>query len=217
MLTGDDVSECGVPVPVVSRDGRRDGAGARRPHLVHRRAGLRDLGRPPTASSRSTTRCVDAGADLGLRHFGARALNSLRLEKSFGNWAREYRPIYTPAEAGLDRFVDVGEGGLHRPRRACCATARGATGAPARHVRRRRGRRRRDRRRAGVARRQGRRLDHLGRLRALRRKVDRARLRAGGARAARSRLRDRDPRRAPSGSVVTQPLHDPTGERMRRS
>ena len=50
---------------------------------------------------------VAAGADLGLRHFGARALNSLRLEKSFGNWAREYRPIYTPAEAGLDRFVDV--------------------------------------------------------------------------------------------------------------
>ena len=48
-----------------------------------------------------------AGADLGLRHFGARALNSLRLEKSFGNWAREYRPIYTPAEAGLERFVDV--------------------------------------------------------------------------------------------------------------
>jgi dimethylglycine dehydrogenase len=48
-----------------------------------------------------------AGTDLGLTHFGARALNSLRLEKSFGNWAREYRPIYTPAEAGLDRFVDV--------------------------------------------------------------------------------------------------------------
>ena len=48
-----------------------------------------------------------AGADLGLRHFGARTLNSLRLEKSFGNWAREYRPVYTPAEAGLDRFVDV--------------------------------------------------------------------------------------------------------------
>ena len=49
---------------------------------------------------------VEAGADLGLRHFGARALHSLRLEKSFGNWAREYRPIYTPAEAGLGRFVD---------------------------------------------------------------------------------------------------------------
>jgi dimethylglycine dehydrogenase len=48
-----------------------------------------------------------AGNDLGLKHFGARALHSLRLEKSFGNWAREFRPIYTPAEAGLDRFVDL--------------------------------------------------------------------------------------------------------------
>ena len=50
---------------------------------------------------------VAAGDDFGLQHFGARALQSLRLEKSFGNWAREYRPIYTPAEAGLERFVDV--------------------------------------------------------------------------------------------------------------
>jgi len=50
---------------------------------------------------------VSAGVDLGLRHFGARTLNSLRLEKSFGNWAREYRPIYTPAEACLDRFVAI--------------------------------------------------------------------------------------------------------------
>jgi dimethylglycine dehydrogenase len=50
---------------------------------------------------------VSAGADLGLAHFGARALNSLRLEKSFGNWAREYRPLYTPREAGLDRFVAI--------------------------------------------------------------------------------------------------------------
>jgi dimethylglycine dehydrogenase len=48
---------------------------------------------------------VEAGADLGLRHFGARALNSLRLEKGFGSWAREYRPVYGPFEAGLDRFV----------------------------------------------------------------------------------------------------------------
>jgi len=51
-----------------------------------------------------------AGEDLGLTPFGARALHSLRLEKSFGTWAREYRPIYTPAEAGLDRFVAVDKG-----------------------------------------------------------------------------------------------------------
>ena len=74
---------------------------------------------------------VDAGADLGLRHFGARALHSLRLEKSFGNWAREYRPIYGPAEAGLDRFVDwtkadfiglpaIVQGRSERPPRRLC-------------------------------------------------------------------------------------------------
>src|SRR5579863_8907396 len=49
----------------------------------------------------------EAGRDLGLRRFGARALNALRLEKSFGTWAREYRPIYGPFEAGLGRFVDL--------------------------------------------------------------------------------------------------------------
>jgi len=46
-----------------------------------------------------------AGADLGIRLFGSRALNSMRLEKAYGSWAREYRPIYSPLEAGLDRFV----------------------------------------------------------------------------------------------------------------
>ncbi len=48
---------------------------------------------------------MDAGRDAGIRHFGARALHSMRLEKSFGTWAREYRPIYGPVEAGLGRFV----------------------------------------------------------------------------------------------------------------
>lgn len=54
---------------------------------------------------------LEAGAPFDLRLFGARALGSLRLEKSFGTWAREYRPIYSPVEAGLARFVgwDKGE------------------------------------------------------------------------------------------------------------
>jgi len=46
-----------------------------------------------------------AGQDLGLTPFGMRAMMSLRLEKSFGSWLREYKPDYTPAETGLDRFV----------------------------------------------------------------------------------------------------------------
>ena len=51
------------------------------------------------------------GAGLGLTPFGMRAMMSLRLEKSFGSWLREYRPDYTAAETGLDRFIvfDKGE------------------------------------------------------------------------------------------------------------
>ena len=53
---------------------------------------------------------TDAGRPHGLRPFGGRALNAMRLEKSFGSWAREYRPIYGPYEAGLGRFVDLAKG-----------------------------------------------------------------------------------------------------------
>jgi dimethylglycine dehydrogenase len=49
---------------------------------------------------------IKAGREYGLKLFGGRALNAMRIEKSFGSWAREYRPIYGPFEAGLDRFVD---------------------------------------------------------------------------------------------------------------
>ncbi len=52
---------------------------------------------------------IGAGGGYGLRLFGGRALNALRIEKSFGSWAREFRPIYGPAEAGLGRFVDFGK------------------------------------------------------------------------------------------------------------
>jgi dimethylglycine dehydrogenase len=55
-------------------------------------------------------RLADAGRPHGLRPFGGRALNAMRLEKSFGSWAREYRPIYGPYEAGLGRFVDLAKG-----------------------------------------------------------------------------------------------------------
>jgi len=73
---------------------------------------------------------VSAGADLGLAHFGARALNSLRLEKSFGNWAREYRPLYTPGEAGLDRFVAIAKPDFV----GCDAVLRDRASGPARRL-----------------------------------------------------------------------------------
>ncbi|MGH8137491.1 MAG: GcvT family protein [Steroidobacteraceae bacterium] len=48
----------------------------------------------------------DAGRDLGLVHFGGRALSSLRLEKGYGSFNKDFRPDYTPGETGLDRFID---------------------------------------------------------------------------------------------------------------
>ncbi|MDW4550345.1 FAD-dependent oxidoreductase [Defluviimonas sp. D31] len=46
-----------------------------------------------------------AGADLGLREVGFNALLSLRLEKSFGIWSREFTQAYTPGETGMDRWI----------------------------------------------------------------------------------------------------------------
>ncbi len=48
----------------------------------------------------------EAGADLGLRWYGARALMSLRLEKSWGAWTLDFTPDFTAAESGLDVFIN---------------------------------------------------------------------------------------------------------------
>ena len=47
----------------------------------------------------------DAGREFDMGLFGFRALITMRLEKSFGTWFREYRPIYTPLEAAMDRSL----------------------------------------------------------------------------------------------------------------
>ncbi len=49
---------------------------------------------------------MKAGADLGIRPFGIRALVSMGMEKSFGIWSREFTPDYTPTMCGFDRFID---------------------------------------------------------------------------------------------------------------
>ena len=46
-----------------------------------------------------------AGEAHGMKPFGMRAMMSLRLEKFFGSWMREFRPDYMPCETGMDRFV----------------------------------------------------------------------------------------------------------------
>jgi dimethylglycine dehydrogenase len=47
----------------------------------------------------------EAGQPHGMALFGFRALITMRLEKHFGTWYREYRPIYTPLEAAMDRYL----------------------------------------------------------------------------------------------------------------
>ncbi len=71
------------------------------------------------------------GADLGLSLFGLTALNSLRLDKSFGSWAREYRPIYDPFEAGLGRFVKLDKDFIGRD---ALAAAAGSADGPERRL-----------------------------------------------------------------------------------
>lgn len=46
-----------------------------------------------------------AGEEFAVREVGYNAMNSLRLEKSFGIWSREFTQGYTPYMTGLDRFV----------------------------------------------------------------------------------------------------------------
>ncbi len=47
----------------------------------------------------------EAGQPLGLAPFGMRAMMSLRLDRFFGSWMREFSPDYSAAETGLDRFI----------------------------------------------------------------------------------------------------------------
>lgn len=49
---------------------------------------------------------MQAGSDLGVKHYGARALMSLRLEKNWGVWTLDFRPDFTPAESGMDIFIN---------------------------------------------------------------------------------------------------------------
>jgi dimethylglycine dehydrogenase len=81
------------------------------PALVGRVTFTGDLGYEMWVKPEFLTRLWDdileAGAEFGIKPFGGRAMRSLSLEKSFGSWATEYRPIYGPFAAGMGRFVDL--------------------------------------------------------------------------------------------------------------
>lgn len=64
---------------------------------------------------------MEVGGPLGLKPFGIRALESLRIEKGWGTWAQEFRPIYDPYEAGMGWTVKLGKEFIGRD--ACAAIA----------------------------------------------------------------------------------------------
>jgi dimethylglycine dehydrogenase len=51
-----------------------------------------------------------AGADLGLRSIGNRALDSLRFEKSYGIWSTEFTQSYSPEMSNLRHHVALDKG-----------------------------------------------------------------------------------------------------------
>ena len=55
-------------------------------------------------------RLMEAGAEFGVKPFGIRAMDSLRLEKSYKLIGRELSIEYAALESGLERFVDLGKG-----------------------------------------------------------------------------------------------------------
>lgn len=57
---------------------------------------------------------LTAGQDLGARPVGSRALMSLRIEKGYGSWSREYSPEYWPQEVGLERLCKLDKDFLNK-------------------------------------------------------------------------------------------------------
>jgi len=53
---------------------------------------------------------MENGKDLGLKPFGIRAMNSLRVEKSYKLVGTELSIEYSPYESGLDRFIHPNKG-----------------------------------------------------------------------------------------------------------
>ncbi|MEO0495815.1 MAG: FAD-dependent oxidoreductase [Pseudomonadota bacterium] len=104
-LTRDDVSAEAFKF----RDVRRMNVGGV-PVLVNRISFSGELGYEiycePAYLLRLAEALEDAGAEMGFRWYGARALLSMRLEKGWGVWTMEYRPDFDVFESGLDWAVN---------------------------------------------------------------------------------------------------------------
>ena len=57
---------------------------------------------------------IEAGKPYGAGPVGSRALMSLRIEKGYGSWSREYSPEYWPQEVGLAGLCKMDKDFLHK-------------------------------------------------------------------------------------------------------
>ena len=156
-----------------------------------------------------------AGREFGIGMVGMRAMESLRIEKSYRMWGSDLTPDYTPFEASLDRFVRmdkgefIGKAALARqlaagvPHRFVTLEVHGVTDAdplgnePLFCAGRARGPR------------------HGRVLRTRAGQESRAGLCRAGARRNRRGDGDRDPRRAPEATVLGESPLDPQNARLR--
>ncbi|MEL7464349.1 MAG: FAD-dependent oxidoreductase [Pseudomonadota bacterium] len=60
------------------------------------------------------TALLEAAKDVGGGPVGGRALGSLRIEKGYGSWGRDYSPEYWAHELGLDFLVKTDKDFLHK-------------------------------------------------------------------------------------------------------
>jgi dimethylglycine dehydrogenase len=64
---------------------------------------------------------IEAGRDLGAGPVGSRALMSLRVEKGYGSWSREYSPEWWPQESGMDGLIKMDKEFLNKAAYAALA------------------------------------------------------------------------------------------------
>lgn len=60
------------------------------------------------------TALLEVGKEFGAGPVGARALMSMRVEKGYGSWSREYSPEYFPHEVGLERLCKMDKDFLNK-------------------------------------------------------------------------------------------------------
>ncbi|WP_108862127.1 FAD-dependent oxidoreductase [Ruegeria sp. Alg231-54] len=77
-----------------------------------------DLGWEVHCATEDQARLYDAllrvGQEFGAGPIGSRALMSLRVEKGYGSWSREYSPEYWPHEVALNRLCKFGKDFLNK-------------------------------------------------------------------------------------------------------